>query len=73
MKRLLRTAKQLNLVAVRVGDKGQDGGAVFHGTRFPHNTAASGPDFVAGRIDVVDTYGDMAVTLAQLVTVGSTI
>src|SRR3990170_189610 len=51
---------KLDLVIIRVLDKGDDRGAALHRSRLTHHIAATPSDLVTGGIDIIDLDGDMA-------------
>src|SRR5699024_7513134 len=58
---------ELNLVAIGIFDKGDDGGAVLHGPGFTYQVAALLADAVTGRIGDFDFNGNMSVAITQIV------
>src|SRR4051794_9890152 len=62
-----RLVDQLDLVAVRILDEGDHGGAVLHRPGLAGNLPAALADFFARRVDVVDADGDVPVRAAELV------
>ena len=58
---------QLDFVAVRVGHKGDHGGATFDRSRFARHIPATCLDLLAGGIGVGDAQGDVPVRAAQVI------
>src|SRR3989304_8233283 len=58
---------KLDLVIIRVLDKGDDRGAALHRSRLTHHIAATPSALVTGGIDIIDLDGDMAKGIAQII------
>src|SRR5690625_903610 len=54
--------QKLDLIAVRIFDKRQHGGAVFHRARLAHDGAASGTNIITGAVNILDTNRNVAIT-----------
>ena len=66
---MFRALDQFNFVAIRVGDKCDDGGAAFDGPGLARHIAATLLDLVACPVHVAHAKGDVTKRTAHVVTV----
>ena len=66
---LLLAFDQFDQVTVGVFDKSNDGRGAFHWTRGTYHVSALGADFIAGLVGILDTNGNMPISVAKVIAV----